>query len=83
MKLRIKHLRDNIWQAYSTVETVGEEDSEQAPISVRFAVDDCTALFLRGWIWSAPAEEDSIWLLRSWLEENESEILDLAGIGPS
>ena len=80
--MKLKHIRNNIWQVNAYIESPDEHGIDRAPITIRFAMEegDAPLVFIRGWIWSAPAEDDSIWMLKSWLEVAESEIRDLAGI---
>lgn len=79
--MKLKHMRGSIWHVYAQIPNEHGEEDSYIPIIVRFKYLECDLLvqFIKAWTYGSPAERDELWLLRSWLEENESEIVAQIG----
>ena len=79
--MKLKHIRSNIWQISASLDG-GGGGTPQIPTIVKFLMNEepMPLQFLRAWAWACAVPEFDDWMFRSWLEENEFEIRDLAGI---
>ncbi len=79
--MRLKQIKNDLWQVSALIDG-GLGDHQPIPISIKFRlhVEDSVE-FIRSYAWGCLVPEEESWMLRSWLEENEAEILDLIGLG--
>lgn len=77
--MKLKRLAPGVWKVLARME--GEPgDRRDVPISVKFLVEPGLGLvYEEGTIRGQPAGEEEAWVLESWLESKEGEILDLIG----